>query len=143
MERKLKIVLPVIGQWVSSPYLFKRLSLYSPVLDWSTLDHHKRFQESDAYKPFYEKAGSFGRLKTMVHVELMPYSPSKALDAPVTEVLLRTLKSPSYRSDLDVTVEALRGLLVKQKGFVGAVWGPTVENPNLFVAFVGWQSVEV
>ena len=90
-----------------------------------------------------QRASAFGQVKSMVHVAFQPNSPSKVLGAPVTEVLLRTITSSTSNEVLISSLNSLPEVLAKQKGFSGAVWGPTIEDPNLIIVLIGWESIQV
>ena len=90
-----------------------------------------------------EKAKGIGKLEKVVHVKLNPHPPIKALEAPVTEIVFRTLKDQAFKSELETTLGTLRGLMGKAEGLLGAAMGTTVEDENLYVAVVGWQTMEV
>ena len=111
--------------------------------DWESVEYHKKLQGTDFYPSLLEKAKSIGDLTSVAHVALKPFPATQGLDAPVTEVLTRTLKDESYKAELFATLETARGVAGDVKGFLGASIGPTVENEKQFIALIGWDSVEV
>ncbi|KAG1807965.1 uncharacterized protein BJ212DRAFT_1534362 [Suillus subaureus] len=60
-----------------------------------------------------------------------------ALQQPVTEVLLLTLKDPSHRTEVFEILSKMSDLTKKM-----LVFGPTVENENEIILVGGWASVE-
>jgi hypothetical protein len=61
-----------------------------------------------------------------------------ALQQPVTEVLLLTIKNPSYRTEVFDILTKISDSTKKM-----FVFGPSLEDKNVIIAVGGWQSVEV
>lgn len=84
-----------------------------------------------------------GQIVKLLHFVPKPFPPSKVLEAPVTEVVFRGLKDKSFKPELDGAMKTLGGMLKDAKGLVGASAGRVLEDENLSVALLGWESVEV
>ena len=114
-----------------------------PLAEWSSLQAHIKFQESDIYGPFVQKASAFGQVTSMVHVAFQPDALLKVLSAPITELLSRTFESLPSSDDLTIRLSALKDTLGQQKGFSGIASGLAIENPNRLIVFIGWESIQV
>ena len=68
-----------------------------------------------------EKTKSVGDLTSVAHVVLKPFQAIQRWDAPVTEVLVRTLKDKSYKAELFATLETARGVAGDVKRFFGCI----------------------
>ena len=86
---------------------------------------------------------ALGQIIQLVHAPLRPFPPSKVFEAPVIEIVFRTLKDQASKPELQAALGVLRGLLANAEGLVGAAIAQTVENENVSVGFLGWESVEV
>ncbi|KAI0648295.1 hypothetical protein C8Q79DRAFT_905382 [Trametes meyenii] len=115
---------------------------------WDTFEDHERLMND---KEEYPRLGATtevyfvpGAKGTMFHVRSTS-EPWKALEAPVTELAVFTLKDGHSKSELEQTVDAISkrlDVLGEPAGETLASWGPTVEKDDVFALFVGWQSVE-
>jgi hypothetical protein len=84
----------------------------------------------EALKPAY------GGWSKMYHVNFN--ANPIALQQPVTEVLLLTIKNPSNRTEV---FEILTKISDSTKKML--VFGPALEDANLIIVIGGWRSVEV
>ncbi|KAI0668495.1 hypothetical protein C8Q78DRAFT_262739 [Trametes maxima] len=115
---------------------------------WDTFEDHDRLMNDKGEYPrlgastesFFEPGGK----GTMFHIRSTS-EPWKALEAPVTEIAVFTLKDGHSKGELEQTVDAIAkrlDALGEPAGETLASWGPTVEKDNVVALFVGWQSVE-
>ncbi|KAF7981462.1 hypothetical protein HWV62_33491 [Athelia sp. TMB] len=65
-----------------------------------------------------------------------------ALAAPCTEIATLTLKPGESAEALGSFLDALKSLFAAGAGHHAMAWGPTVENPNVFVGILGWDTRE-
>ena len=78
----------------------------------------------------------------MAHVPLSRAAP--ALDAPLTELAVWTLRAGADRAQFQDELERLHGLLRREvPEMVDGGWGAAVEDERVFVVVLGWESVEV
>ena len=76
------------------------------------------------------------RAPEMYHVQFS--APTIALEKPVTEVLILTLKAPENRA----TVVDILSKISESSGKI-LVFGQTREDENKYILIGGWQTVEV
>ena len=72
--------------------------------------------------------------------------PYKALEAPVTEIVMMTLNKGASKDTLEELIEELAKAAndsPPESGAVSAAWGPCVEKDDVFFLTIGWTSVEV
>jgi len=129
-----------------APQVEDNTKAYSFV-QWQAYEDHKNVLDSPTYHvDVIEKVlpvvfpSNPPPLK-IVHVQF-DKDPTKAFDAPVTEIVVLTLK-PEYKDKK----EQLKGLLtsfiaVADNVSLSAVWGQTREDEDLFVEIFGWESIE-
>jgi hypothetical protein len=92
---------------------------------------------SPSYGPLLEVLKpAFGGPSKMHHVIFNDHP--IAFQQPVTEVLVVTLKDPSYRAEVYDILTKMSDLTKKM-----LVFGPTLEDENVIILVGGWQSVEV
>lgn len=106
-------------------------------LDWDSLAHHQAVMASPSYGSLLETLKpAFGGPSKMHHVIFNDHP--IALEQPVTEVLLITLKDPSHRAEV---FDILGKISDQTKKMI--VFGPTLEDENTIIVVGGWESVEV
>lgn len=110
------------------------------MIDWDNYEAHKAFMDAPHYPTVIEKLKpcfkADGGKSEMLHVEFS--APTIALDKPVTEVTIITLKAAENRA---AVVEILSGLSEVTKNLL--VFGKSREDENKYVVIGGWQTVEV
>lgn len=129
-------------------------------LDWNSVDDHKKFMDSPAYKPFLEKFGELlGGAPQLWHAEYRPHPPSALLDGkttPATEVLHAYFPTDLSKEDATAFQERiakLAGAIEKGAGedYTGFVAGwvdeeldipGKEEKGKVYSVLVGWKSVE-
>ncbi|KAG2145710.1 hypothetical protein BD769DRAFT_1660825 [Suillus cothurnatus] len=105
-------------------------------LNWDSLAHHQTLMASPSYGPLLEVLKpAFGGPSKMHHVIFNDHP--IAFQQPVTEVLVVTLKDPSYRAEVYDILTKMSDLTKKM-----LVFGPTLEDENVIILVGGWQSVE-
>ncbi|KAF7977718.1 hypothetical protein HWV62_2996 [Athelia sp. TMB] len=67
---------------------------------------------------------------------------TKSLAAPCTEIATLTLKPGESAEALGSFLDALKSLFAAGAGHHAMAWGPTFENPNVFVGILGWDTRE-
>jgi heme-degrading monooxygenase HmoA len=123
---------------------------------WESLEHHKKFQASEAHGPFIKTALTIFSFLLMSHTELSPLA-KDVFESPAAELLTAWFPA-EYTSTQQETVESnihkmLKAVDGKAKGSRGGVTGWGVENdvknlkrPELtgkaFFLFIGWDTVE-
>jgi|ERR1700722_5299988 len=111
---------------------------------WETHEHHKKIMAQESYrevlqsiKPLY--TGEF----QMVHIPFEK-SVTEALSAPVTEVVILTLKPGKSKDDLTTRVDDFLKVLENAEGaHAPGLFGWTIEKEDRAVAIFGWDSIEV
>ncbi|KAG2064821.1 hypothetical protein BDR04DRAFT_1162142 [Suillus decipiens] len=105
-------------------------------LNWDTMAHHKAFIASTSYGPLREVLKpALGGSSKMYHVIFNDHP--IAFQQPVTEVLIITLKDPSYRAEVFDILTKISYLTEKM-----LVFGSTLEDENMIILVGGWPSVE-
>ncbi|KAG2039453.1 hypothetical protein BDR03DRAFT_917282 [Suillus americanus] len=105
-------------------------------LNWDSLAHHQASMASPSYGSVLEALKpAFGGPSKMYHVIFNDHP--IALQQPVTQVLLLTLKDPSHRAEVFAILSKISDLSKKM-----LVFGPTLENENEIILVGGWASVE-
>ncbi|KAG2344191.1 hypothetical protein BDR05DRAFT_199009 [Suillus weaverae] len=104
-------------------------------MNWDSLAHHQAMMASPSYATLLEALKpAYGGWSKMYHV-IFNANPI-ALQQPVTEVLLLTIKNPSHRTEV---FEILTKISDSTKKML--VFGPTLEDKNVIIVVGGWQSV--
>lgn len=105
-------------------------------LNWDSLAHHQAVMTSPSYGPLLEELKpAFGGPSKMYHVIFNDHP--IALEQPVTEVLLITLKDPSHRAEVFDIIGKISDQTKKM-----IVFGPALEDENTIIVVGGWESVE-
>ncbi|KAG0694608.1 hypothetical protein DFH29DRAFT_880609 [Suillus ampliporus] len=105
-------------------------------LNWDSLAHHQAAMASTSYGPLRKLLDSaFASPGKMYHVIFN--DKAIALQQPVTEVLLVTLKDPNHRAKVFEILNKFTELTKKM-----IVFGPTLEDENVIMIVGGWTSVE-
>jgi heme-degrading monooxygenase HmoA len=123
---------------------------------WESLEHHKKFQASEAHGPFIKTSLSIFSFLLVAHTELSPLA-KDVFGSPAAELLTAWFPT-EYTSTQQEIVESnvhkmLKAVDGKAKGSRGAVTGWGVENDvknlkrpgvtgKVFFLFVGWDTVE-
>ena len=129
----------VISSSVSS-ILFLPLITSPPLsVDWDSYEAHQAVINAPSYQAIHEalkpSLSSSGKAE-MYHVQFS--APTIALEKPVTEVVILTLKAPENRAAVvDILSKASEA---SEKKFV---FGQTCEDENKYVIISGWLTVEV
>ncbi|KAI0831719.1 hypothetical protein BC628DRAFT_1310792 [Trametes gibbosa] len=117
---------------------------------WETLEDHQRLMnDPETYPKLGIAVGLFfdsvkkGK-SALIHIH--PTSePSKAFEAPVTELAIFTVQEGKSKDELFELVETLgkaMNVAGEADGVHFASWGPVVEQPDAFALFIGWTSVD-
>ncbi|KAG2145433.1 uncharacterized protein EDB93DRAFT_1150934 [Suillus bovinus] len=105
-------------------------------LNWDSLAHHHAFMASPSYGPLGDVLKpALGSELNMYHVIFNDRS--IALEQPVTEVLVITLKDPSHRAEVFDILGKISDSTKKM-----LVFGSTLEDENRIILVGGWSSVE-
>lgn len=129
-------------------------------VEWNSIDHHKKFEGSEAYKPFVKKVMTvFSEITLMAHSNLKPlqHTTRDVFTSPASE-LLSVFFSAEYTTAQRDKFEAgmhqfLKNIEGKAKGSRAAAagWGVEDDITNLkipglkgraFFLFIGWDKVE-
>lgn len=108
-------------------------------VDWDDYEAHKAIMDAPSYSALLEALTpclSGTRAPEMYHVQFS--APTIALEKPVTEVLILTLKAPENRA----TVVDILSKISESSGKI-LVFGQTREDENKYILIGGWQTVEV
>ncbi|KAG2145430.1 uncharacterized protein EDB93DRAFT_1087121 [Suillus bovinus] len=106
------------------------------ILNWDSLTHHQAMMAAPSYATLLEALKpAYGGWSKMYHVIFNAHP--TALQQPVTEVLLLTIKNPSHRAEV---FEILTKLSDSTKKML--VFGPSLEDNNVIIVIGGWKSVE-
>lgn len=76
------------------------------------------------------------------HVEITT-DLTKPVSAPVTEIAWIKLKEGKDLDALSAFVKDLEQTINKEKGIHSSSWGLSVENKNVYVGILGWDTVDV
>ncbi|KAG1744611.1 uncharacterized protein EDB91DRAFT_1050713 [Suillus paluster] len=105
-------------------------------LNWDSLAQHQAMLAAPSYGRLLELLKpAYGGWSKMYHVIFNSHP--IALQQPVTEVLLLTLKNPSHRAEVFDILTKISDSTKKM-----LVFGPTLEDKNVIILVGGWQSVE-
>jgi len=110
---------------------------------WESFDHYKKFTKSDGYPAVVEsmKPAMAGPLQ-MQHVEVKT-DPTTALEAPVTEITIVSLKEGRTFEEVRAMGEKVDANAHLAKGaHIPSSWGPTFQDGQKIVVAAGWDSVE-
>ncbi|KAG1744610.1 uncharacterized protein EDB91DRAFT_193608 [Suillus paluster] len=108
-------------------------------LNWDSREHHEAAMAAPSHGPLRELLKpAFTSPGKKYHVIFNSDHPIQVvLQQPVTEVLLVTLKDPSYRAEVsDLFIK------FKESAKKMLMFGPTLEDENLMFLVIGWESVE-
>ena len=114
--------------------------MYIPV--WESFEHHKALIDTPGYPENTKLTVALVGVPTVLHVHFHD-APEAALGAPVTEVLIQTLKSGKTVSDLEGVLSPLAPKLGTEEGCIAGTWGETKEDKDKSVLFLGWTSSKV
>lgn len=87
--------------------------------------------------------GAGAEYSVHVHLSCEAYA---ALSAPLTEIVVWTLREGASRARVEELLAALVAVVSAipfSKGMYGAGWGPVVDDERTFVVLIGWSSMEV
>ncbi|KAJ3554926.1 hypothetical protein NM688_g2851 [Phlebia brevispora] len=79
-----------------------------------------------------------------IHVRFS-VEPYTALSAPLTEIVLWTLRDGASRETVErllTTLMRIVGSIPTSKGMYKAGWGPVLDNEQQFVVLIGWENME-
>ncbi|CAA7262944.1 unnamed protein product [Cyclocybe aegerita] len=113
-------------------------------IPWDTYEHHQTLIKDPSYPSLIEKLKpSFAtnpKDLAMSHVDFNEDT-TPGLTAPCTEVVKAVLKDGKTKTDLDAVMADVGSRIEAEKGsYPPVVWGPTIEDPNVFFLVVGWDS---
>ncbi|KAI4230307.1 MAG: hypothetical protein L6R36_000118 [Xanthoria steineri] len=139
------------GRQVENP------NIWQLVIDWDSVDAHKKFMTQPSYEPFAKHLMSIidDDIQSLLHAHLSPHPPSAALTSPVTEMITHYFSANVSKSELSSfessMKEFFRCLEENAEGFKGFAGGWVVEEvehedveskAKSWQSCVGWQSVE-
>ncbi|KAG2145432.1 uncharacterized protein EDB93DRAFT_1087147 [Suillus bovinus] len=105
-------------------------------MNWDSLAHHQAMMASPSYATLLEALKpAYGGWSKMYHVIFNAHP--IALQQPVTEVLLLTIKKPSHRAEVFDILTKLSDSTKKM-----LVFGSALEDNNVIIVIGGWKSVE-
>jgi len=118
------------------------------VIQWKSYEDHKVIMDSPTYdvdviaKLLPVLASVSPPSLKMVHVEF-DKDPTKAFESPVTEFVVVTMK-PECKDKTGELKDLLTSFIkdLDTKIALAAAWGQAREDEDLFVAILGWESVE-
>jgi len=116
------------------------------IIQWKSSEHFKTTKGAELNNELLDAVGPSLSPGTEIESPTKIFQikfdkdPSKALEAPVTEIAIATLNVPEKR-------DTLAGYVAKYdeytaEGKVSSAWGQAFNNQNVFVLIVGWESVE-
>ncbi|KIW20547.1 hypothetical protein PV08_01122 [Exophiala spinifera] len=128
-------------------------------VDWASVDHHKKFIASEAYKPFVEAfTGLLTGSMSMYHVGFDPHPPTPTLvgSTPQVTEFITAYFPKDYSAENqrtfheimlafgDVVSKTAKGFKASRGGFVREeVTDPKSSEPCLgYVTLIGWESVQ-
>ncbi|KAF7790289.1 hypothetical protein EIP86_001243 [Pleurotus ostreatoroseus] len=79
-----------------------------------------------------------------IHVRFSA-EPFTALSAPLTEIVLWTLRDDAPRQKVEELLTKLMGIvnnIPSSEGLYKADWGPVLDNERQFVVLIGWENME-
>lgn len=118
-----------------------------PVLDWDSVDSHKKFMASPEYRPFNDHLSKIVTATKLYHFHPSPCPPSVLDSAPVVEMAMFFGASDDFNSNVGKFMEGIEAAEGKQ----GYSHGPVLEElskdedqkPAKAVQLcIGWESVE-
>lgn len=80
-----------------------------------------------------------------IHVRFSA-EPFTALSAPLTEIVLWTLREDAPRPKVEELLTKLMEIvnnIPSSEGLYKADWGPVLDNERQFVVLIGWENMEV
>lgn len=106
-------------------------------IDWDSYEAHKAVIDGPSYSDIIGALKpSLGGAAEMYHVQFS--APTIALEKPVTQVLILTLKAPENRASV---VDILSKISEASEKIL--VFGQTREDENKYILIGGWPTVEV
>lgn len=112
--------------------------------DWQSLKHHEAFQKSKIYPSFVAGVSNFAKsVASILHVPLRPYPANASFEAPVTEVLIATLKPDASREEFEKIIDMMHKGCKVTPGAIASSHGITLENDRKYVYVCGWDTIEV
>lgn len=133
---------------------FVRGESNGPLKRPNRLHHHSRsawetseqlHDLTDSFVKATHPSGVPGELTYNVHVHLS-CEPYTALEAPLTEIVLWTLREGASREKVEELLPALMRIVNAipfSEGMYKAGWGPVSNNDGQFVVMIGWETMEV
>lgn len=114
---------------------------------WRSPEDQEKFTTTEAFRPFRDAIlKDASTPPSVVHVKFeQEEGAAKAFGAPVTELILATLKSDSA-SDREIAEKHMTNthlVLGEVTGALGSAHGITKENEKQYVYIGGWETVEV
>ena len=79
----------------------------------------------------------------ILHVPLNPYPASSSFTAPVTEVLVATLKPDASREELEKIIDMMHKGVKLTPGALASSHGITLEDDRKYIYVCGWDAIEV
>jgi quinol monooxygenase YgiN len=105
-------------------------------LNWDSYEAHKAVTDAPSYQAILDALKpSLGGKTEMYHVQFS--APTIALEKPVTEVLILTLKAPENRATVVDILSKISEVTEKR-----LVFGQTREDENKYILIGGWPTVE-
>jgi hypothetical protein len=119
------------------------LSTLDVLLVWETYEHHKKLMEREDYGQLLQdlKPVASGPLEVQ-HVEFNK-DPTAVFTSPVAEFATLKVKPGISQEAFLLALEALAEAVVKAPACHSVVFGETREHRGVWVALLGWDSLEV
>lgn len=112
---------------------------------WSTADPLHSLPPDFSGAPRGQLRNIPGELKYNLHVHLHG-EPYTALAAPLTEIVVWTLREGAPRRNVEELLTALMAVVNAipfAEGMYKAGWGPVLNDARKFVVMIGWSTMEV
>jgi len=112
-------------------------------LDWTSHSAQQAFSKQSTYPAFKEKVtGMTSGAPSFFHATLTPHEPTAVFEAPVTEWCKLNIAPGTDKDEWMSGFNDFKETLVLASGYRGHACGWGVEDPDMFMAVIGWESVE-
>ncbi|KAF7979781.1 hypothetical protein HWV62_40816 [Athelia sp. TMB] len=94
-------------------------------------------KQSERLKSFFKEESKVEICHVRIGADI-----SRPISAPVTEIAWVVLKPGQSVEALAKSIDELEEAVKTLEGAHSSTWGPTVEDPNVFVGIIGWDTRE-
>ncbi|PUU76740.1 hypothetical protein B9Z19DRAFT_1194501 [Tuber borchii] len=112
-------------------------------LNWTSHSAQQAFSKQSTYPTFKEKVvGMTSGAPSFFHATLTPHEPTAVFEAPITEWCKLNIAPGTDKDEWISGFNDFKETLVLASGYRGHACGWGVEDPDMFMAVIGWESVE-